>query len=331
MNFFVRGFLLFAVSDVVSSRELHYGRNAYGFTEGEQQANNEWFFKFAGVFPRIFVLCVGKGCVRHSPGPTCFWPEEVLSKVRTFNGDDLHARHYQLDLLHLNRDTAGRPYHKLVNVLFFGHMTRVAKMENLASFLYLEDDIEAMRPPSFDLNDLERALKMYPWQTLRLGASFQFGVTKTTGGTTACASHCACKGWGGLGRDLCETSWKKQNYSSLPISDAALQKTSCDLRSTIGLGVHESAYEDIESMYSLALATMDSRVDHFCGVGATASLCAKLREGGEPDWQPFYSALPWLDVWIPAAFHNVYFTPAIASQKKLTTVGEDFRELCGVP
>jgi len=327
-----------------AARELRLWVNHYGYTAEEQIANDEAFFSLASIFPQIFVLCMGKMCVRHQSGN--FWTAALQPRVVLFDGEVMHKRFYQLDVLRFTRITAGRPYHKLANVLFFGYMVGVASSKGLDRVLYLEDDAFPMEAPPFSTVELDAALRTQPWHILRLGATFSFSVTADTdGGPPRCAVGCSCSAWGGIAEGLCDTAWTPVNYSSAQprwrfgvnqgLRDESLQATpSCDLRSSVGVGVHQSAFHDVAQMYDAALGLLNAEVKKACdavAAGTNLTACRLQREqaAAPPPWEPFYGSLPWLDIWLPVGFHNVYVIPVSVSQKNTKDTGTEFWKACG--
>lgn len=336
----------------------------------------ESFFDIARMFPSIFILCIDKRCDQHRRGSvTSLWPIDLQERIVLFNGRDLHYHFKQLEILKIKEN--GRPYHKLINTLFFSHMIYIAKQSNLKKVLYLEDDFNPITVfPKNLLSPLQDVLNLKYWELLRFGANFPIN--------SKCSKNCQCKDFNGrLNKKLCTTQYKSikyengYNYKNIiniekeyfnDLVDDNMLEYSCDLRSSIGVAIHENAYHDIIEMYKYIIWLLNNRVYALCNKPKDKLLINKSSSSSDisnnndndfkvslteidrlnkdfifeyninyttciehqniVDWEIVYKYVPWLDIWISSSFKNVYFIPALINQKNMKNIGVEFGEAC---
>jgi len=311
----------------------------------------KYFHSIAQLFEKVFVLCIDERCKRHQPHGG-FWPSDVQSNVVIFDGRQLHRHFPELQVLYPTPSTY--PYHKFITLLFFTHMVTVAKHAGLQNVLYVEDDVEAMSAGPVNATTLQSAMATEEWDLLRLGATWTSGVSGPKN-SLGCRKNCKCREWGVPNGGLCTTdTFQRTNFSHfrlaalspqfdasrppLMFEESQLQNFGCVLKSIISVGVNWPAFENIENMlnYILLRLKLSTRLrcgdispekcarQHQCHVVNTTKILSTECKNDNT----FYGSLPWIDVWLPTSFRNVYAVPAVVTQKRSTDNGTKFLELC---
>jgi hypothetical protein len=313
--------------------------------------NFDYFHSIARLFDKVFVLCIDERCKRHRPTGG-FWPTDVQSNVVIFDGRQLHKHYPELQILFPSPSTY--PYHKFITLLFFTHMVTIAKHDGLQNVLYVEDDVEAMPAGPVNASTVQSAMAKEDWDLLRLGATWSSGLSGSIE-LPSCRFNCECREWGIPNAGLCTTdTFHRTNFSHyhqgalspkfiashppVMFEESQLEKTGCVIKSTISVGVNKPAFGDIESMLNYILLRMKLTTHLRCG-DVSADKCARqrqcrvenatnLRATECTNDNSFYGSLPWIDVWLPTSFHNVYVIPAVVTQKRSTDNGTKFLEQC---
>jgi hypothetical protein len=340
--------LLIAVQEVF----LADARNTTIRVRSDLTYNFDYFHSIARLFDKVFVLCIDKRCKRHQPNGG-FWPADIQSNVVVFDGRQLHKHFPELQILFPSPSTY--LYHKFITLLFFTHMVTIAKHDGLQNVLYVEDDVQAMPAGPVHSITLQNAMAREDWDLLRLGALWNSGVSGPES-PAGCRQNCECRDWGPPKSGLCTTdTFHHTNFSNYRLEalstnfdashpptmfeESQLADVGCVLKSAISVGVNKPAFDDIEAMLNYILLRMKLSTGLRCA-GDSPEECARHQcryinatnsksiECTDDNW--FRNSLPWIDVWLPSSFRNVYIVPAVVTQH---TTGRDsgtkFLELCG--
>ena len=215
-------------------------------------------------------------------------------------------------------DMLRRPRHALRTLLSHLELIHIAHQRGLRSVMILEADVRPLGGAnglsSAELEALGARLHQ-PWDVLRAGGLYRnFSVNRRA--PTECPAACRCKPLATLesveGSRLCEVAVHAQTLggSRLYGLDRSLF---CDVRETVAYAVSATAFPAFLRARQRALvaiqhaaAAQEGTATHHASNG---SFGLPTDDFGAP------VDLPWIDIWLPAAFDAIHVLPSLTVQQ----------------
>ena len=288
------------------------------------------------LFDATFVLCAGAGterdnCARHRGAS--YWPASL--SVDTFEGPRLDAQiiaHHGEAIKWVLGQTRADPTltrkgddlhlkgarHRIRTLLAHLELVRIASRRGLQSVFILEADVRplggtrSLRPD--ELMALGTWLRHGAWQVVRASGLYRDFSSSYRKPPSVCPRACKCKPViPGAERRVCETAAPiAADDGTAPLMNSSRAAGAiCDVRDTVAYGVSAAAFPTFLRARARALATIQS-VYQAHDRGRLPLTNSSF--GLEVDGYGAPVGLPWIDIWLPAAFRSLHLLPSMAVQ-----------------